>query len=59
MFPLGPISVFMGINDNYYGKKIIDDTTFIVSSGISDWQVKFKTQAISEYVVIDIKNTKK
>ena len=56
MWPLGPISVFMGINDSYYGKKVIDDTTFIVSSGISDWQVKFKTMTISEYVVIDIKN---
>lgn len=56
MWPLGPISVFMGINDSYYGKKIIDNTTFIVSSGIGDWQVKFKTATISEYVVIDIKN---
>ena len=56
MWPLGPISVYMGINDSYYGKKVIDDTTFIVSSGIGDWQVKFKTATISEYVVIDIKN---
>lgn len=56
MWPLGPISVFMGINDSYYGTKVIDDTTFIVSSGIGDWQIKFKTATISEYVVIDIKN---
>ena len=56
MWPLGPISVYMGINDSYYGKKIIDNTTFIVTSGIGDWTVKFKTFAISEYVVIDLKN---
>lgn len=54
MWPLGPISVYMGINDSYYGKKVIDDTTFIVSSGIGDWQIKYKTFTISEYVVIDI-----
>ena len=56
MWPLGPVGVYMGINDNYYGKKVIDDTTFIVSSGIGDWRIKYKTSAISEYVVIDIKN---
>lgn len=56
MWPIGQLSVLLGINDSYYGKKVIDDTTFITSSGISDWAIKFKTGTISEYVVIDIKN---
>lgn len=55
MWPIGQLSVLLGINDSYYGKKVIDDTTFITSSGISDWAIKFKTGTISEYVVIDIK----
>ena len=56
MWPLGPISVFMGINDSYYGLKTIDTTDFIVNAGIGDWAIKFKTFAKAEYVVIDIKN---
>lgn len=56
MLPIGQVSVLLGINDSYYGKKVIDDTTFITSSGIGDWQIKFKTGTIAEYVVIDIKN---
>lgn len=56
IWPLGPISVFLGINDAYYGKQEIDDTTFIVNAGIGDWTVKFKIGTIAEYVVIDIKN---
>lgn len=49
---------FMGrlISDNYrnYGYEKRDDTNFIVTSGISDWEIKFKTGCKSEYVVIDI-----
>lgn len=56
IWPLGPISVFLGINDSYYGKQEIDDTTFIVNAGIGDWNLKYKIGAIAEYVVIDIKN---
>lgn len=56
IWPMGPISLFLGINDAYYGQTKIDDTTFIVNGGISDWKLKFKIGAISEYVVIDIKN---
>ena len=56
IWPLGQISVFMGINDNNYGLKKIDNTNFIVSSGIGDWTIKFKIGAISEYVVIDLIN---
>ena len=53
--PIGQISVLLGINDGTYGLSTIDNTNFIISSGISNWAFKFKTGCISEYVVIDIK----
>ena len=43
-----------GQNDMIYGIKDIDDTSFIVTSGISDWAIKFKTCCRSEYVIINI-----
>ena len=58
LWPVGQLSVFMGINDNNYGLKTIDESNFIVSSGIGDWTIKFKTGTISEYVVIDLINKK-
>lgn len=54
IFPIGQLSVLLGINDQIYGLKKIKNTNFIVSSGISDWKVKFKVGTVSEYVVIDI-----
>ncbi len=56
LFPLGPISLLLKENDKVYGIEKRSNTTFIVSSGIGDWAVKFKTDAKAEYVVIDIKN---
>lgn len=56
LFPLGQISVLLGVNDARYGLKKIDNTTFIINSGISDWAIKFKTGTVAEYTVIDIKN---
>ena len=41
-------------NDQTYGKKVIDDTTFIVSSGISCWGMTLNNVTIQEYVIIDI-----
>lgn len=55
LFPLGQLGLLLGSNDKIYGMETIDNTTFIVNSGISDWEIKFKTGTISEYVVIDIK----
>lgn len=55
LIPLGKIGVLLGANDKNYGMEKIDDTTFIVNSGIGDWAIKFKTGAIAEYSVIDIK----
>lgn len=56
MFPAGPIGVWMGANDAYYGLETRKDTSFIVSSGVSGWAIPFKTATISEYVVIDVKS---
>lgn len=54
MIPANPVGVWMGANDKTYGCERRGDTTFIVTSGISCWEVKFKTGCKSEYVVIDI-----
>lgn len=45
----------MGGNDCIYGYEKRNNTNFIVTSGISDWAIKFKTGCKSEYVIIDIK----
>lgn len=44
----------LGGNDRTYGHERRNGTDFIVTSGISDWAVKFKTGCKAEYVVIDI-----
>ncbi|MBR4177878.1 MAG: metallophosphoesterase [Bacilli bacterium] len=54
MFPLGYVGVLIGANDSFYGYKKINNTNFIVNSGISDWEIDFKTGTHSEYVIIDI-----
>ncbi len=54
IFPAGPVGVMIGSNDSYYGVETRDKTTFVVSSGISGWAIKFKTGTVSEYVVIDV-----
>ena len=55
MIPVNPVGVWMGANDKTYGLEQRGDTNFIVTSGISCWEVKFKTGCKSEYVVIDIR----
>ncbi|SCZ78309.1 metallophosphoesterase [Pseudobutyrivibrio xylanivorans] len=54
MVPIRHIGVLVGANDFTYGYKRINDTDFIVTSGISDWALKFKTGCRSEYVIINI-----
>lgn len=54
MFPIGPIGELIGANDFTYGYKRIEDTEFIVSSGISDWELMFKSGCKSEFVIINI-----
>ncbi len=56
LIPLGLVGILSGANDFEQGQKIIGNTNFIVTSGISDWSIHFKTGTKSEYVIIDIKN---
>lgn len=56
VFPLQIIDKIIGANNQIYGIETRGNTTFIVSSGIGDWEVKFKTGTVAEYVVIDVKN---
>lgn len=54
LFPLAFISGLVSENENIYGYEKRENTNFIVTSGISDWAIRFKTGCRSEYVVIDI-----
>ncbi len=45
----------LGGYDNVYGAEHRKNTDFFVTSGISDWAIKFKTGCRSEYVIVDIK----
>ncbi|MBO6141036.1 MAG: metallophosphoesterase [Ruminococcus sp.] len=54
MLPINRIGEWIGANDYTYGYKRIGSTDFIVTSGISDWAIDFKTGCRSEYVVIDV-----
>ena len=56
VFPLGPLGKWFNIHDEYYGMHKRNNTTFIVNSGISDWEVVFKTLTKSEYTVINIRS---
>ena len=55
LIPLGPIGRLMGANDRTYGLETRGETTFIVTSGISDWEIHYKTGTKSEYVIIEIR----
>ncbi len=54
MIPITYFGQWVGVNDSTYGHKKINDTNFVVTSGISDWALKFKTGTRSEYVIIDV-----
>lgn len=61
IYPAGLIGLIMGFNDRVYGtenRKITGDTNFVVTSGISGWAIPFKTGTKSEYVIIDVKQSK-
>jgi predicted MPP superfamily phosphohydrolase len=55
LFLFNNMGEWTGENAKTYGLAKKDQTNFIVTSGISDWAIKFKTGCRSEYVVIDIK----
>lgn len=54
LIPINFLGTLIGGNDRTYGYEKREDTNFIVTSGISDWAIKFKTGCKSEYVVIDV-----
>jgi len=54
LIPLGPIGRLIGANDRTYGTETRDQTTYIVTSGISDWAIRYKTGTKSEYVILEI-----
>ncbi|MDO5518288.1 MAG: metallophosphoesterase [Clostridium sp.] len=54
LFPLAYINTAISRNDMVYGFEQKGNTSFIVSSGISEWGFGFRTGCKSEYVVIDV-----
>lgn len=54
LFPFNQAVKWFSTNEMVYGLKKKEDTNFIVSSGLSDWALKFKTGTKSEFVIINI-----
>lgn len=54
LIPVNEVGVWIGANDKTYGYERRSATDFIVTSGISDWEILFKSGCKSEFVVIDI-----
>lgn len=54
LFPFNYVGKWIGANDAIYGLEKRGNTDFIITSGISDWAIKFKTGTKSEYVVINL-----
>ena len=57
LFPFNQVGKWIGANDRVYGHEKRNKTDFIVTSGLSDWAIKFKTGTKSEYVVIHLKKS--
>ena len=55
LFPFNQVGKWIKANDLVYGHEKRQNTDFIVTSGISDWAIKFKTGTKSEYVIINLK----
>lgn len=54
LIPVSDVGIWIGANDATYGLESRNNTDFIVTSGISDWEILFKTGCRSEFVVIDV-----
>ena len=54
LIPLGTVGELFAGNDRTYGYERRNGTDFIVTSGISDWAVHFKTGTRTEYVIITL-----
>ncbi|MCR5590107.1 MAG: metallophosphoesterase [Lachnospiraceae bacterium] len=59
LFPLEYIQPLVSSNDRVRGMEVRNGTVFIVTDGISDWAVKFKTGCRSEFNIIDIYQERK
>lgn len=59
LYPLAYINTAISRNDMVYGFEQKGNTSFIVSSGISEWGFGFRTGCKSEYVVIDVEGESK
>ncbi len=59
LFPFVQIQQLTGVggNDRVYGTETRGNTHSLVTSGISDWAIQFKTGCWSEFVVIDVTGT--
>ena len=54
LIPISYVGEWLGANDRTYGREKRGTTEFIVTSGISDWAIGFKTGTKSEYVVLNL-----
>ena len=52
LFPIG--AIIARFNDRVYGHEKRGGTDFIVSSGIADWELGFKTGCVSEYFSVTV-----
>ena len=55
LFPFNYVGKWIDANDAIYGHERRGQTDFIITSGISDWAIKFKTGTKSEYVIINLR----
>lgn len=58
LFPINYVGEWTKENEKTYGLMKRENTNFIVTSGISDWAIRFKTGCKSEYVLVDVKGNK-
>lgn len=54
LLPINRAGEWLHMNDRTYGYERRGDTQYLVTSGISDWAIKFKTGCKAEYLVVDI-----
>lgn len=54
LWPLTKVGEWIKANDKTYGYEKRQNTHFIVTSGLSDWAIKFKTGTKSEFVIVNI-----
>ncbi len=54
IFPIGYVNTLISTNELCYGQEQVGQMNAIVSSGVSGWGFAIRTQAPSEYVLVDI-----